>query len=347
MSLWRSFYIFNWKAIDIYTLLKDYDIVNNASLEENFRHSDVDVINNGIEDEHEPSCPLNDSGQTVRNRSCCPLQVKEWKDIQNGSIEHMWNIILEKFNFEIPSGRKEAIYDHMNALYRDYRHKMKKQYFDSKTTYHNSLKNKPKHVTMNDWKYLVNLWSDTTFQERSMKNKKNREKRSMPPYTGTKSYARLRHQMKKEKGKVPSRVEVWIESRKRKRDKEIDPSSQNIIVQFDHLKKQQEEGQISLDDEEIFQEVLGPEKNGYVRAYGPGKSIKDYFGVIPSKVELIKQVEATKKEASEQVEMAKREANARVEAMEKQMDEKIAKMNRDWEEKIKMLFHFHAPQMQE
>ena len=50
----------NWKPIDICTPWKNYDIVPNNSLEENFRHSDADVINNGIEEEHESSCPIND-----------------------------------------------------------------------------------------------------------------------------------------------------------------------------------------------------------------------------------------------------------------------------------------------
>ena len=57
----------------------------------------------------------------------------------------------------------------MNALYQDYRYKIKNKYLDSKATYHNHLKNKLKQVTMNDWKYLVNLWSDTTFQISAIK----------------------------------------------------------------------------------------------------------------------------------------------------------------------------------
>ncbi|KAH7677058.1 hypothetical protein IHE45_07G057000 [Dioscorea alata] len=85
-----------------------------SSLEENFKHSDADVINNEMEEKHESSCPINDSGfdddhqavgdnstyfilflgQIVRNRSFYPLQVQEWKDVQNDSIEHMRCIIL-------------------------------------------------------------------------------------------------------------------------------------------------------------------------------------------------------------------------------------------------------------
>ncbi|CAL1371187.1 unnamed protein product [Linum trigynum] len=276
-------------------------------------------------------------GVTVRNRSCCPLQVKRWKDISNDAIEHMWAIVQEKFTFELPMGRMEAIIGHMNALYRDHRQKLKQKYFNKKHSYKSRLKNRPKRVSKDDWKYLVNLWSDPTFQERSLKNKENRSKRSMPPYTGTKSLARLRHQMKKQNGTVPSRVEVWIESRKRKKGKTIDPDSQDVISQLDQLKKQRAEGVVSMNDEEMFEKVLGPEKNGYVRAYGPGKGVTEFFGVKPTKAALIKQVEAARKEASEQVEQAKKEANERVDKITRDVEKQMADMNKKWEEKFKIL----------
>ncbi|KAM3374987.1 hypothetical protein P3S68_013701 [Capsicum galapagoense] len=124
----------------------------------------------------------------------------------------------------------------MNDLYRDYRDKMKRDYFDKKKTYQLRLCNKPKRVITDDWKYLVNLWSDDSFQRKSMQNKTNRSKRSLPPYCGTKSYARVRHEMKKN-GKIPSRVEVFIESRKRKNGKQVDAFQQYVIDQLEQNKK--------------------------------------------------------------------------------------------------------------
>ncbi|WCJ24588.1 hypothetical protein M5689_006537 [Euphorbia peplus] len=123
---------------------------------------------------------------------------------------------------------------------------------------------------MNDWKYLVNLWSEATFQE-----KKN--------------------------GKKPSRVDVYIESRKRKTGKGVDPLAQDVIAQFKQLKKQLEEGNNSLNVDDIFSKVIGPEKNGYVHSYGPGKSVTGYFGGRPTQLDLLKQVEVTRIEANERV----------------------------------------------
>uniref|UniRef100_A0A1U7XDR7 Uncharacterized protein LOC104237705 n=1 Tax=Nicotiana sylvestris TaxID=4096 RepID=A0A1U7XDR7_NICSY len=162
-------------------------------------------------------------------------------------------------------------------------------------------------------------------------NKTNRSKRSLPPYIGTKSYARLRYEMEQKNGKPPSRVEVFMESRKRKKGKQVDAFQQDVIVQFDQFKKQQKEGEISLNDDDIFEKVLGAEKNGYLRAYGPGKNISEYFGGRPTKVQLIKQLELTRKEANERVEEVKREAKEQIKEIKKDMNEQLAQMSTQWE----------------
>ncbi|KAG8653029.1 hypothetical protein MANES_06G160267v8 [Manihot esculenta] len=33
-------------------------------------------------------------GQTIRNVSCCPLQVKQWNKITDDKLDHMWSTIL-------------------------------------------------------------------------------------------------------------------------------------------------------------------------------------------------------------------------------------------------------------
>ncbi|XP_070021500.1 uncharacterized protein [Nicotiana sylvestris] len=103
-------------------------------------------------------------GQTVRNRTCCPLKVNDWKEMEQDKIDHMWDIILKKFNFDVSEERKGAILGHMSDLYKDYRHKLKNKYFDSKATCPLRLRNKPKLLTIDEWKYLVNLWSGADFQ---------------------------------------------------------------------------------------------------------------------------------------------------------------------------------------
>ncbi|KAH0652898.1 hypothetical protein KY289_030576 [Solanum tuberosum] len=300
------------KLIKIYTLSKNYNIVMSTSLgEHDPRDNTSEEVNEVIMEEHELA------NSAVRSRSCCPLKVNGWKEIEQDKIDHI-----------------DAIFGHTSDLYRDYRYKLKRKYFDSKSTYQLRLRNKPKHFGADEWKYLVNLWSDADFQKRSLQNKTNRSKRSLPPYIGTKSYARLRHEMEKD-GKTPSRVDVFMESRKRKKRKQVDAFQQDVI---------QEKGEISLNDDDIFEKVLGTEKNGYLRAYGSGKSISEYFGGRPTKVQLIKQLESTKKESNERVEEVKREAKEQIEEMKKETNNKLEEFSKRWEEKFQMMMAAQSQQ---
>lgn len=87
---------------------------------------------------------------------------------------------------------------------------------------------------------------------------------------------------------------------------------------------------------------LGQEKKGYLRAYGPGKNISEYFGGSPTKVQLIKQVESIRKESNERVEVVKREAKEENEEMKKEMkkemEKKIEELDKRWEERFRMMF---------
>ena len=64
---------------------------------------------------------------------------------------------------------------------------------------------------------------------------------------------------------------------------------------MEKLKNEREQGLDNKIDEQIFQEVLGKDKHGYLRAYGMGKGITDYFGVKPSCVDLAQDVMELKK----------------------------------------------------
>ncbi|KAL9237173.1 hypothetical protein vseg_011755 [Gypsophila vaccaria] len=67
-----------------------------------------------------------------------------------------------------------------------------------------------------DWKYLVDLWRSPKFQEKSTKVKQSRSFQKMSHYSGTKSHARVKEDLREKFGKDRSRVDVLLEARKRK-----------------------------------------------------------------------------------------------------------------------------------
>lgn len=62
--------------------------------------------------------------------------------------------------------RKEFVLKHMNALYRDYRRKLKAKYYDDPELINRYQRqnNKPRKVLKSDWLYLCTLWHDPQFQ---------------------------------------------------------------------------------------------------------------------------------------------------------------------------------------
>ncbi|KAH0638823.1 hypothetical protein KY285_035409 [Solanum tuberosum] len=342
------------KLIEIYTLSKNYNIVMSTSLgEHDPRDNTSEEVNEVIMEEHELA---NSAGSnTVKRKVRGPIRFtkiinlqegekldvefdKDFQAIGKNATQFIWFLgQTEKFNFDVSEGKRDAIFGHMSDLYRDYRHKLKRKYFDSKSTYQLRLQNKPKHFGTDEWKYLVNLWSDADFQKRSLHNKTNRSKRSLPPYIGTKSYARLRHEMEKD-GKTPSRVDAFMESRKRKKGKQVDAFQQDVIDQFDQFKKQQEKGEISLNDDDILEKVLGTEKMEIFVHMVRGKVFREYFGGRPTKLE------STRKESNESVEEVKRKAKEQIEEMKKETDNKLEELSKRWEEKFQMMMAAQSQQ---
>ncbi|KMS85024.1 hypothetical protein BVRB_033710, partial [Beta vulgaris subsp. vulgaris] len=156
-----------------------------------------------------------------------------------------------------------------------------------------------------------------------------------------------------------------VESRTRKSKKLVDAETlaknMHAVDEIKKLKEQREQGLNEKTDEQIFRDVLGKDTHGYLRAYGPGKSITKHFQVKPSRIDLHQEVVEAKKTAEQAVQEAKNDAeNARKEAEDarkeaeearkdaecakneaektrNEVDRKIAANNKVWENKFKRI----------
>ncbi|KAK9668290.1 hypothetical protein RND81_13G048300 [Saponaria officinalis] len=166
-------------------------------------------------------------GEQVRNQSVCPVQVSKWEDYTSETLDHLWRCILEKCDFDNPDLRKEGIMKHARELFRDSRHKLRRKYIiePNFTTKEDQLKNKPKDMLKADWKYLVELWRTPKFQEKSEKAKRSRSFQKMPHYTGSKSHARVKEDIRKKNGGKCSRVDMLLETRQRTSDKSVNSTN--------------------------------------------------------------------------------------------------------------------------
>ncbi|KAJ8423725.1 hypothetical protein Cgig2_011146 [Carnegiea gigantea] len=200
------------------------------------------------------------------------------------------------------------------------------------------MKNRPAYMLDADWKYLVNLWSSPEFQ---------REKY----------------------GRECSRLDLMLKSCTTTSDNPVNAknlaNNMHAKAAMEKLKNEREQGLNDKTDEQIFQEVLGKDRHGYLRAYGKGKSITDYFRVKPSHLDLAQHVMEIKKRANESIVKAKKdveearkeaeqakfeaeqakkeveEARKEAEITRQEVDAKIKANNKMWEKKMKnMLAEF-------
>ncbi|KAL2901968.1 Cellulose synthase-like protein D2, partial [Bienertia sinuspersici] len=262
------------------------------------------------------------------------VQFKGLDEYTSETLDHLWACVKEKCSFDDPEYRRESVMKHAQRLFRDARRKLKRKYFSDRMlkTKEEYLKNKPSEMTKDEWKFL----------EKSKKASESRAHQKMPHYNGTKSFARLRQEIAKNEGKC-SRVDVLVASRTRKSKKAVNALTleKNTLAvdKIKKLKEQRDQGLNDKTDEQIFQDVLGKDTHGYLRAYGPGKSITQHFKVKLSRLELSQELIEVKKKADQLIEEAIKDAeNARTEA-EKAKKEAEAVRN-DVDRKIEQTMQF-------
>ncbi|KAL2893498.1 Dystrophin [Bienertia sinuspersici] len=160
----------------------------------------------------------------------------------------------EKSSFDDPEYRRESVMKHAQRLSRGARSKLKRKYFNDIR-----LKTKEEHLKIS--------------LEKSKKASETRAHQNMTHYYGTKSFARLRQEIRQKNEEKRSQVDVLVASRTRKSKKVVNALTleKNTIAvdEIKKLKEQRDQGLNDKTDEQIFQDVLGKDIHGYLRAYGP------------------------------------------------------------------------------
>ncbi|KAJ8448307.1 hypothetical protein Cgig2_025231 [Carnegiea gigantea] len=159
--------------------------------------------------------------------------------------------------------------------------------------------------------------------------------------------------IQKEKyGRECARLDLMLKFHRRTSDKLV--NAENLTnnmptkAAMEKLKNEREQGLNDKTDEQIFQEIPGKDKHGYLHAYGSDKSITDYFGVKPSHLDLAQHVMELNKRADESVVESKKDVEeARKEAeqaklkrnkprkKQKKLGKKPRQQDKRWTPKLK------------
>ncbi|KAL5569268.1 hypothetical protein UlMin_025843 [Ulmus minor] len=195
-----------------------------------------------------------------------------WDEVPVDFKEQLWNAIQCYFDM-----RRDYSEAQLGVLRLSIDRTAKDRYRDYKYKVHCHYKREGaeipfKEMSDEDWAKCVELFSSEKFQERSEKNKANREKSRYPSLHGTRTYAAARHAKRNpETQQLPSIVESFKTYHTTKKGEWVNEVAEQDYARLaQELETQTQEAASSgaeVDEHEVTRRVLG-ERRGHQRAIG-------------------------------------------------------------------------------
>ncbi|XP_008218735.1 PREDICTED: uncharacterized protein LOC103319022 isoform X1 [Prunus mume] len=280
----------------------------------------------------------------VRQTQDLPLQVKSWKeipfDIKKKAFEHM----LKRFKVE---DHMTWVLDQIHRSYHNYRHHLKKMWYETCETTEEARKKVPPNVADDDWQYLINLWSSPEWQSMSMKNKENGSKNNIIHTSGSKSFSQIREEERKKTGNDPGRTLLWELTHVRPDGLAANPASQEALSKLKKLYTQISAENSQMTEDEIFVKVFGPERSSRVRGYGDGVTPKELWGPSSSSSSTVNELRRQLEESKQRQEESEQRSAAEVQGLKEQLGRVegllSAQMNRFEGLLVQLTSHMHSP----
>ncbi|CAI8597792.1 unnamed protein product [Vicia faba] len=171
---------------------------------------------------------------------------------------------LGNFNrkFILPVEARDWIETTVREAWRRYKHKIKKNHFLKYSNMTERLKNRPPNVPIAQFKSLCAYWSKETIQAISENNTRNRAQLKWMHRMGPKNFALTREKVREKEKREPTQSEMFVETRKGNKGKELDVETRKVISQLQEMVEKEES------DTEAFKVFFGKECPGRVHCYG-------------------------------------------------------------------------------
>ncbi|KAL8249567.1 hypothetical protein R6Q59_006435 [Mikania micrantha] len=134
-----------------------------------------------------------------------------------------------------------------------------------------------KRVSETQFKKLATRWFTPKFQSTCEAKRVSHSNMKEPHVSGTKSFARLAHEMSmKNNGVYPTRGEMYIKTQTRKDGTIVDDEASHVAALKDipNVTTNTSDDQIDITND-AYSKVKGPEKRGYIRLVGSMPTKKD------------------------------------------------------------------------
>nr|CAD1817944.1 unnamed protein product [Ananas comosus var. bracteatus] len=151
-------------------------------------------------------------GIVARNANLTPLHIPDWRAFPMKEKRNILKLVKSKFSI-LTRGEKWVLRS-LGKKWKDYKCQLKSEYYLKYKNVDDLLENRPERVPRDQWTTLVSFWNSE-----KVKRKESRKswKTKMPHTAGSKSFARLTAEKTKD-GAEPSRVHIFIETHKPRKD---------------------------------------------------------------------------------------------------------------------------------
>ncbi|CAI8590663.1 unnamed protein product [Vicia faba] len=177
-------------------------------------------------------------GTLARNLTFCPLRYTNWSGMPDDNKNRFWRYTNRKFILSVEA--RDWIETTVREAWRLYKHKIKKNHFLKYSNMTERLKNRPPNVPIAQFKSLCAYWSKETIQAISENNTRNRAQLKWMHRMGPKNFALTREKVREKEKREPTQSEMFVETRKGNKGKELDVETGKVISQLQEMVEKEE-----------------------------------------------------------------------------------------------------------
>ncbi|OMO95458.1 Transposase, Ptta/En/Spm, plant [Corchorus olitorius] len=192
-------------------------------------------------------------GLVARNGRYCPINVKDWRKVDERNKKELTDFVMSKFELEDPFHGCLFIRKSVGKKWRDWKHELYCAYGLNKSMNEILSEDTPKEVDANQWKDLVKYWFTDEFKQ-------------------------------VENGSSPGRIAFYEITHKKKDGsfmneeiQELVQRAKNMIAEQSQVGEGSEQETTRLEDT-VYTTVFGKDRPGRVRGLGLGPTPSSYYG---------------------------------------------------------------------
>jgi len=211
-------------------------------------------------------------------RKNIPVSCEDWRLVDSKKKFELWTKVKEYY--EMDESGIDYVITSAAKKWREFKADLKNKYFDETLSFEELIAKRDERVKESDWEWLITYWMSPEAEVHSNRGKDNRSKLTMSHAAGSKSYARVGHELAEQQGRPARRDEIYVRTHTRK-NKEGDivplPGAEIFINKFEEAVAENPElKDRSIEDGDLYAHVFGEkEPRGRIRGLGIGPTPQD------------------------------------------------------------------------